>query len=787
MVRTMFVQIQDSPANALDLSRDYSNVVVVGRNMMKIYSIEEDEFKERLNLGTSKRGNYNMSCNDVVWSPNDENLIATGATNGAVVLWNLGITGKSKQERVFEDHKRTINKVNFHPTESHYLITGSQDGTIRLFDLRTEPRQQDQPTLVFQSHSESVRDVQFNPHWYWQFAAVSENGKIQIWDMRRPDRAEKHWPAHSSLVFACDWDPETKNRLVTAGRDRTIKVWDTLKGGPRQEPEHTIQTIDPPGRVQWRPQRKDYLCSTAMVVDSAIYVWDVKRPYVPFASFNNHRDVPTDIAWKGDPHIMISTSKDGTLYHHVFSDAVRPGDRANPVGLSLNGRGEITHAYRHVPRPNKTVNLPGNKIYSRKTVPLTELFRMCKSRLSIYSASNKGGLSEEEITMYLAAGYRLAHASLPDLCDHNQVLAAQMGRGQVALTWTILKTMYACARSETRPLSGDMGAGCQEEERGRVSRIRSQSGKQNRSSGGQQSRNMSGNTSESESESEDENCRTLTDIASGYAVTSVSGDFFDDADLAGLGVEHLVSLEGGGTGGGAGAQDSSQDWILPSEAFEQRQEILENGRDEDLLVGVEGEAETGIQTVTVEDKTSAVVVWGAHAAGDNRATWNHDAVFADTLTWFAEQGDVQSAVSMYLVLTGMRGGESILKELLPEAVLEHWFLSYVDLLQRLQLFTKANEIVRLCPLGSVNTMNHESTTVHSSCGNCGKILARNSGTWWCERCLRSPSTCSVCHAVVRGLLVWCQGCGHGGHVHHVKEWIKEKRGCPAGCGHHCQY
>ena len=35
-----------------------------------------------------------------------------------------------------------------------------------------------------------------------------------------------------------------------------------------------------------------------------------------------------------------------------------------------------------------------------------------------------------------------------------------------------------------------------------------------------------------------------------------------------------------------------------------------------------------VQTVTVEDKTSAVVVWGAHAAGDNRATWNHDAVFA---------------------------------------------------------------------------------------------------------------------------------------------------------------
>ena len=78
---------------------------------MKIYSIEEEEFVEKINLGGGKKGNYNLNCNDVVWSPIDDQLIATGATNGAVVLWNLGITGKSKQEKVFEDHKRTINKV----------------------------------------------------------------------------------------------------------------------------------------------------------------------------------------------------------------------------------------------------------------------------------------------------------------------------------------------------------------------------------------------------------------------------------------------------------------------------------------------------------------------------------------------------------------------------------------------------------------------------------------------------------------------------------------------------
>jgi len=41
----------------------------------------------------------------------DENLIATAATNGAVVLWNLGKSSRSKQLHVFTEHTRTVNKV----------------------------------------------------------------------------------------------------------------------------------------------------------------------------------------------------------------------------------------------------------------------------------------------------------------------------------------------------------------------------------------------------------------------------------------------------------------------------------------------------------------------------------------------------------------------------------------------------------------------------------------------------------------------------------------------------
>jgi len=66
-----------------------------------------------------------------------DHLLATAATNGAVVVWNLNRVSRSKQEHVFMDHKRTVNKVSFHTSEPTWLISGSQDGTMKCFDLRT--------------------------------------------------------------------------------------------------------------------------------------------------------------------------------------------------------------------------------------------------------------------------------------------------------------------------------------------------------------------------------------------------------------------------------------------------------------------------------------------------------------------------------------------------------------------------------------------------------------------------------------------------------------------------
>jgi WD40 repeat protein len=116
MSRSFSISMDSLSPASLDLSREADKVVVAGRNIFKIYSIDDEQnaFSERVNLRTAAAGkslNLNYSCCDVAWSPHDDNVVASAATNGAVCVWNLGKTARSKLDHVFNDHKRTVQRV----------------------------------------------------------------------------------------------------------------------------------------------------------------------------------------------------------------------------------------------------------------------------------------------------------------------------------------------------------------------------------------------------------------------------------------------------------------------------------------------------------------------------------------------------------------------------------------------------------------------------------------------------------------------------------------------------
>lgn len=147
--------------------------------------------------------------------------------------------------------------------------------------------------------------------------------------------------------------------------------------------------------------------------------------------------------------------------------------------------------------------------------------------------------------------------------------------------------------------------------------------------------------------------------------------------------------------------------------------------------------------------------------------------------WYLHEGDIQMCI-MIVLLFGYHNG--------PVYRPEEWFHSYITHLKRCQLFVEATEMTRDCPFELVRRTNQESTTFYSSCSRCMKpvMQGKHSAYWICERCEKPTGSCSVCHLPVRSVYVNCRGCGHGGHIEHMREWFAESNECPTGCGHQCR-
>ena len=159
----------------------------------------------------------------------------------------------------------------------------------------------------------------------------------------RPDRCNFQFTAHSGPIYTCDFHP-TQNWLATGSRDKQIKIWNiSTNKPPTTPPIYTIHTIAVVGRVKWRPERKFHIASAATVVDYSIYIWDVRRPFIPYASFSSsHTNIVTDIAFRGnDPHTLLSTSKDSTIYKHSSKNAEHPASKTNPQGATINYKGDM--------------------------------------------------------------------------------------------------------------------------------------------------------------------------------------------------------------------------------------------------------------------------------------------------------------------------------------------------------------------------------------------------------------------------------------------------------------
>ncbi len=146
----------------------------------------------------------------------DGNRILTGSKDGTARLWDLSgqklSVFKGDGQSVFRSE---VVSVGFSP-KGDMVLTGSSDGTAKLWDLS------DGLIRTLSGHSQSVTSAIFSPDGT-KILTASYDTTARLWDLN--GRIITTYTGHTDVVMSAVFSPDG-SKVLTASRDQTAALWD---------------------------------------------------------------------------------------------------------------------------------------------------------------------------------------------------------------------------------------------------------------------------------------------------------------------------------------------------------------------------------------------------------------------------------------------------------------------------------------------------------------------------------------------------------------------------------
>ncbi|XP_063163187.1 transcription initiation factor TFIID subunit 5 [Candoia aspera] len=199
--------------------------------------------------------------------------------------------------KILYGHSGPVYGASFSP-DRNYLLSSSEDGTIRLWSLLTFS------CLVgYKGHNYPVWDTQFSPYGYY-FVSGGHDRVARLWatDHYQPLRI---FAGHLADVTCTRFHPNS-NYIATGSADRTVRLWDVLNGNcvriftGHKGPVHSL-AFSPNGR---------FLATGA--TDGRVLLWDIGHGLM-VGELKGHSDTIYALKFSRDGEILASGSMDNTV------------------------------------------------------------------------------------------------------------------------------------------------------------------------------------------------------------------------------------------------------------------------------------------------------------------------------------------------------------------------------------------------------------------------------------------------------------------------------------------